>query len=254
MRNYNKRTERIGVKGVSNEGYEMECVDYIRHEEITVRLSNGHEVKTNWGAFKKGQVKNPYHKAVVGVGYIGEGRHKSGDKTGKSYRVYRRWRGMLERCYSDTFQQNNPTYEGCTVCEEWHNYQVFADWYQENYYTIDGETIELDKDIIIKGNTVYSPDTCVFVPKRINSLFIKKDENRGALPIGVTSRNNKFTAQVCYKGSNKKLGSFDTPEEAFEAYKQAKEQYIQKLALEYKYKIPTRLFVALMNYKVEITD
>ena len=115
--------------------------------------------------------------------------------------------------------------------------------------------MELDKDILNKGNKVYSPDTCVYVPQSINSLFTKSDKVRGEYPIGVYKQKDKYVAQL-NKGNGKQiyLGSYSTPEEAFQAYKQAKEEYIKEVANEYKDKIPYRLYEALMNYEVEIDD
>ena len=117
--------------------------------------------------------------------------------------------------------------------------------------------MDLDKDILIKGNKTYSPEACVFVPKKINSLFTKANNLRGDYPIGVSyfKESDKFKSQ--YKtmdGKEIHLGLFDTPEEAFISYKNAKEKYIKQIAEEYKSKIPQKLYKAMINYEVEITD
>jgi hypothetical protein len=143
------------------------------------------------------------------------------------------------------------------VSEEWLNFQNFAKWYDKNYYEINGEKMEIDKDILVKRNKIYSPETCVFVPKRINLLFVKKDATRGDLPIGVCffKRDKKY--QVNCKDENGKdiyLSRYNNIEEAFEVYKEFKESVIKKVANEYKGKIPANLYNALINYKVEITD
>lgn len=158
---------------------------------------------------------------------------------------------MLNRCYSGKY----PTYEDCYVCEEWLNYQNFAEWFYQNYYEVDNEIMNLDKDILYKGNKVYSPETCVFVPQRINTLFIKSNKIRGDLPIGVTSKNNKFMTR-CKNGQNEKiyLGTFNTIEEAFKSYKEYKEKLIEQTANEYKEFIPYVLYEAMCNYEVEIND
>ena len=121
--------------------------------------------------------------------------------------------------------------------------------------------MQLDKDILKKGNKVYSPETCIFVPRRINSLFIKSDKARGRYPIGVTLRkdNGKYRSQcdVQYEEEPRKqiqLGQFDTPEEAFYAYKQFKENYIKEVADIYKPYIPEKLYEAMYRYEVEIDD
>jgi hypothetical protein len=124
----------------------------------------------------------------------------------------------------------------------------------------------LDKDILYKNNKVYSPDTTIFVPERINILFTKTNATRGQCPIGVyyKKKNKKFVAQVSKlknEQSNTKqqeyLGLYDTPAEAFEVYKKAKESYIKEVADFYMSKYPNfpkKIYDALYNYKVEITD
>lgn len=167
--------------------------------------------------------------------------------------AYRTWKSMLERCYSDKYHQKEPAYIGCSVCEEWKVYSVFKRWFDENYV----EGYALDKDIIVKGNKVYSPDTCCFVPNEINALFIKHDGKRGKYPIGVSAHNKKFCARInVFQKGSVWLGSFNTPEEAFVAYKFAKEAHIKEMATQYfnDGKITEKVYNALMNYRVEITD
>ena len=113
----------------------------------------------------------------------------------------------------------------------------------------------LDKDILVKGNKVYSPETCCFVPNEINILFTKGNSCRGALPIGVRKRKNgKYLTQITKNSKNIHIGIFNTPEEAFQAYKVAKEDYIKKMADKWRDKISNRAYQALYNYQVEITD
>ena len=113
----------------------------------------------------------------------------------------------------------------------------------------------LDKDILVKGNKIYSPNTCIFVPKKINSLFTKNDNSRGNLPIGVTlCRNGKYRAQINRCGSKLNLGYYSSLEEAFLSYKIAKEKYIKEIAEYYKDIIPKKLYNSMLCYIVEITD
>lgn len=169
---------------------------------------------------------------------------------------YATWMRMLTRCYSERYIKLTPTYKDCQVCEEWKTYSNFEKWFNnpDNGYK---EGCCLDKDILVKGNKVYSPDTCCFVPNEINALLIKHDSKRGKYPIGVSLHNNKFCARVnVFQKGSLWLGTFNTSEEAFFAYKQAKEKYIQDMAQEYFNKglITEKVCHALMNYKVEITD
>lgn len=135
-------------------------------------------------------------------------------------RAYQTWKDMLKRCYSENAQKKNPTYIGCSVCDEWKYYSNFKEFYNANYV----EGFQLDKDILIEGNKVYSPDTCVFVPSRINSLLNSRKSARGKYPIGVDLRNDtgKFRASCMVDGKQKCIGVFETIDEAFTAYVEAK--------------------------------
>jgi hypothetical protein len=203
--------------------------------------------------FIGGCLVNPYDKTINGVGYLGKGIYKYFANS----RQYSTWSNMIKRCYSEKQHEVRPTYIGCTVCEEWHNFQNFAKWYDKNIYSLTNEIMNLDKDILIKGNKIYSPENCVFAPIRINSLFIQSKSKRGIYPIGVSfhKRDKKFRSQ-CHDESDSQhfLGSFPTPEEAFSAYKTYKENLIKQIAEEYKPLIPNNLYTAMINYQVEITD
>ncbi len=139
--------------------------------EIYILVGGGLDYKrtVQYTQISKGNIRNLYYPNTYGVGYLGIGKFKTRD-LGKVTLHYRKWSGMLERCYSDKYHQKKPTYKDCTVCEEWHNFQNFAKWIQDK---IDSgeyqEGYHLDKDIKINGNKIYSPDTCMFVSPSINS-------------------------------------------------------------------------------------
>ena len=250
-----KKIDRTGEVGYNN-GEKMVIVRYGNANDIDVRFEDGTIVEhRTYGAFKRGSIKNPMRPSVWGIGCIGVGEFKSTDENGKNTRCYSTWEHMYERCYDPRYHEKQPTYKNCKVCKEWNNYQVYAKWHNENYYEVGNEKMTLDKDILCKGNKVYSADTCIFVPVSINSLFTKCNKRRGGCPIGVSKKGDKYVAQL-KKGNGKPiyLGRYDTVEEAFLAYKTAKEQYIKEVAEEYKQKIPQKLYDALMNYEVEIDD
>ena len=164
---------------------------------------------------------------------------------------------MLRRCYSEKHQIKNPSYKQCSVCEEWLCYANFEKWYDDNYYEVPNQIMNLDKDILSKGNKIYCPDKCIFVPKEINSTFVNSRSVRGEYPVGVNYniKNKKFISRCCIgKRHRIHLGSFNTPEEAFYAYKEFKEKYIKQIADEYKQYIPQKLYDAMYRYEVEITD
>lgn len=248
--------DRTGEIGYNKFGSRMEIIKYGGRLDVLVKFEKGNKVSTTYQNFCNGEVKNVYDKSTLGIGYIGEGIYKA-TKNNKSTKIHKLWQSLLTRCYDEKFHKKQPTYKDCSVCEEWHNFQTFAKWYDQNYYEVEGEKMQLDKDILIKGNKVYSPDSCVFVPQIINNLFLKHDAARGKFPIGVSFNKNKekYIAS-CNNGSGNRgyLGLFDTPEEAFQAYKTAKEALIQEKAEIYKNLIPVKLYEVMMNYKVEITD
>lgn len=247
---------RVGEIGVNNQGLNMIIIKCINAHNIDIQFDNGYISKNKeYGNFKNGQIKNLYYPSVCGIGFVGEGKYKT-RLNGKKTIQYESWQHMLKRCYDEKELSKYPTYIGCEICEELLCFQNFGKWHDENYYTVDGEEMCLDKDILIKGNKIYSPETCIFAPERINILFTKSDSARGEFPIGVcyNKENDNFISRLNKNDEKVYLGSFDTPEEAFYKYKQEKELHIKEIADEYKSKIPQRLYDALYRYEVEIYD
>lgn len=252
----NMSKERVGSISKNKFGSIMKVVIYKNAGDIWVEFNDGNLVHTTWDCFQIGEVKNPYDKSIYNIGYIGEGAYKPKIDC-KDTIQYQTWRSMIERCYDDKFIEKHPTYQGCSVYDEWINFQNFAKWFDENYYEVEGEKMNLDKDILIKGNKLYSPESCVFVPQRINLLFVKNDSIRGNLPIGIhfEKQTKKYKAQCkINKGKVKNLGRYNSIEEAFLTYKVFKEKYIKEVAEEYKNKIPEKLYNAMLSYIVEIND
>jgi hypothetical protein len=162
---------------------------------------------------------------------------------------------MMRRCYDIKSYEKIHSYASCYVCDEWKNFQNFAEWYDKNYYEICNETMCIDKDILSKGNKIYSPKTCVFVPQPINSLFTKDEIRRGDCVIGVTkTQYNTFKAQCNVNGNVTYLGTYNSEHIAFNVYKKYKEELIKDIANKYKNYIPENLYQAMYEYKVEITD
>jgi len=174
---------------------------------------------------------------------------------GKDIKEYKLWQGMLQRCFSDKFKQECPTYEGVTCSKDWLSMTTFIeDVSQMKGYGI--KDWQLDKDILQKGNKLYSKDTCCFVPAEVNLLLTKSDNSRGEFPVGVDfhKATGKFRAKLKINGKVKHLGYFTTPEEAFQVYKLAKEAQIKAVADKWKDLLDERVFQALMTYEVNIND
>jgi hypothetical protein len=188
----------------------------------------------------------------VGVG----ARKYTSSISGKHRPEYQLWKAMLRRCYSEKERHLLPSYEGCTVSENFKSFDYFYEWCQEQVgFIVNG--FALDKDILVKGNRVYSEDTCVFVPKAVNQLLITKNSCRGDYVIGVSfdKSRDKFVAKCGQGGRNPlSLGRFNTEIEAFLVYKKAKEAYIKQVAEQYKDVIDPRAYKALLEYEVNIED
>ena len=217
-------------------------------------LNTGYEAVVELGSIRNGKVKDPYSSSVHGVGISGAKYpiKVNGVKT----KEYALWQSMIQRCYSDTYQKKYPTYIGCEVSDNFKRYEYFYEWcHKQIGFGVEG--FELDKDLLVKGNKVYSEYSCVFIPQEINSLLIKSNTSRGKYLIGVCwhKKGKSFVAQVNKnKGKREHLGLFKTEIEAFNAYKRAKESFVKEQANKWKGKIDERAYEALMNYTVEIAD
>lgn len=243
----------VGRTYLSKEGDVMTVLELNTCKKVTVQFDAGHTLTVQLGNLERGTIKNPYHPSVFGIGYIGIGRHAKHVK-GKTTKTYEKWKSIMQRSYSKEYHSIKPTYANCSVDKKWHNFQNFGDWFEENYNPETMQGWELDKDILKKGNKIYSPETCCLVPSELNIIILKRKSKRGNNPIGVTFVKGRFKARMNKNGNKLDLGTFDTPEEAFQAYKIAKEAWIKEVADIWKTLIELRVYQAMYNYKVEITD
>ncbi len=165
------------------------------------------------------------------------------------------WRRMLDRCYSEYYHKHNPSYKGCSVCDEWLKLSNFYNWVikEENGYR---EGYHLDKDILIKGNKVYSPETCCFVPSEINELFIRMNKGENQRKGYTLTKSGKFYVRIYSMGKYLKGVTFDNIKDAIDFYRKNKEANIKLIAQKYfdEGKITEKVYKALLNYEVEITD
>ena len=217
-------------------------------------LNTGFEMVARLDHIRNGNVKDHYVPSVHGIGVVGN-KYPS-RVNGVVTKEYILWQSMLQRCYSDSFKKKRPTYEGCEVSDKFKSYEYFYEWCH-NQIGFGECGFQLDKDLLVKGNKVYSENTCVFLPKEINVALTKCTASRGEHLIGVYwhKRNKAFVGMVNKnKGTQEHLGYFKTELEAFKAYKQAKESFIKEQANKYKSQIDDRAYNALMNYTVEIDD
>ncbi len=267
-----KKIDRLGETNVNNQGCLMKIVEYNNALDIIVEFQDEHKYRTHtrYGHFKEGVCKNPYFPSVFGYGYLGVDKESivpnlSEMKDGKSVDTweYHKWEAMLRRCFDDKLKERQPTYKDVTCCERWLCFVNFLEDFEilkQEYNWSKDEKLQLDKDILHRGNKIYSLENCVLVPNWINTLFVKTDASRGAYPIGVSydKHNKKYQTHCSIDRKLTRLGLYNTIEEAFNAYKQAKEQEIKRIANDCVSKgfmsKDSRLYKAMINYKVEIAD
>lgn len=231
----------------------LEVIEFVSLSKVKVRfILTGFEKWSSSYTILKGQVKDSYYPSVCGKGWLGEGEYKISFRR-KLTKAYQAWRGMLRRCYHDKTQERQPTYKGVSVCQEWLNFQNFAEWYEGELSVLNPEvSYQIDKDILVTGNKIYSPLFCCLVTQEINSLLTYKRHSKGRFPIGVSLKYNKFTAYVKDGDKQRFIGSYDTVEEASLAYITEKETYI-KIQAEKAYKnneINTAAYNSLLSWKV----
>lgn len=223
--------------------------DKLTDEVMAIRLNKSVRaitLKRKRLGLKKDHEMPVLNKKVCGVGLcdVADVKHEGNAD------AYSAWVGMLTRCYNEKALRRNPTYQGCSVCDEWLIFSNFRKWFYapENGYK---QGLHLDKDIIQIGNKVYSPDTCCFLPVSINSVvsnkYLTSNKTR------VRKFYNKFYPVIKMRDKLVSLGSYYTKEEADNAYKRAKESYVYMLADE-SYKngdITKRVYDAMLNYKMK---
>ena len=239
---------KVGSILDSNNSGKFEILEVISSGKVKIRfVDTGYERFAQKHHILKGSVRDYNRTSYLGVGIADKGV----DTKSKVFIV---WTSMLTRCYSDRFLKTNPSYKGCTVSEHFKKFENFKKWYEFQLLSKDGWC--LDKDILIKGNKVYSENTCVFVPMEINNLILNSRATRGEFPVGVhyEKSRGKFQAYIRKNGKRVHLGRYNTVEEAFYTYKRVKEAYIKDVANKWKDQIDQRVYEALMDYQVEITD
>ena len=267
-----RKIDRTGEANVNNEGCAMKIVEYNNCDDIIVEFQDEHKyrVHTSYQNFKKGKCKNPFFASVYEHGYLGI--DKKGNvpntaelKDGKSVATweYNKWSKMLIRCFDNKYKEKRPTYKNATCCDRWlcfANFLEDLEILKQEYNWNKDEKLTLDKDILYKNNKIYNLENCVLVPDWINLLFIKRDAKRGEYPVGVSYRKGakKYQAQCNINGKNTGLGYHNTIEQAFNAYKIAKEQEIKRVANECILKgfisKDSRLYNAMMGYQIKIDD
>ena len=222
-------------------------VKYTNAANVLVEFTEtGYKTNTCVTYIKSGKIGDKLKPSVCGVGFIGDGPYDS--KTHKD--LYNRWNGMMQRCYAEKFREG--CYSGVTACPDWHNFQNFVEW-SIKQIGFDVEGWELDKDIIIRGNRIYCPNACCFIPKRINSLLIKSGEYKSNGMLGgvhICNKNGYYRASYRDEAGNRLVLETPDLEKAENWYRKGKESVVKSIASLYEGIIDQRAYDALMRWEV----
>ena len=266
------KIDRTGETNISKEGCVMKIVKYSDANNIIIEFQDEHRYRLHaiYKNFKSGYVKNPFFPSIYKHGYLGVDKNgnmpkASEMKDGKSVATweYLKWQSMLSRCFDNKYKEKHPTYKDTACCERWLCFANFLEDFEilkQEYSWSENEKLNLDKDILHKGNKIYGLENCILVPQWINTLFIKCDASRGQYPVGVSyhKRDRKYQAYCSINGEQISLGYYNTVEQAFNAYRIAKEQEIKRIAEECVSKgyitKDSRLYNAMMGYQIKIDD
>ena len=260
------RTNVVGTVFIMNQGSKCTVINYQDSNHVTVKFDSGYITTTKWYRLVAGTVKD---RMAYQINYLNEILDINPyDGQGEETKAYREFHNMHIRCFDEQYKIKRPTYKDVSCCEEWNYFSNYLYWRNQQsnlkYLEDIGGRFELDKDILKKGNRIYSPENCCLVPAIVNQVFNKHSRHRGELPIGVTWASNR--AYVIAKWNdpieNKSKWSTTypiTPEgilTAFNEYKIHKEEIIKKVAqLEFNKKtITEECYEAMMQYEVEILD
>lgn len=247
----------LGMEFKTSKSGKCFIVDYVKTTDVTVIFYEPFcIVKCRLKNLKTGKVSNPLLPTVHNIGYMGIGKFNS--KNNSAYSV---WGGMFTRAYNTKFEEIQPTYKDVVISRIWWDFQNFAEWCyrQQGFNERDdkGNKFQLDKDILVKGNKIYSPETCCFVPQEINTLLLLRKSSRGCTPVGVryVKKSKKYISSIIIAGLGRKyLGSYDTSEEAFKVYKEVKESHIKEVAKKWEDKIDPKVYEALIDFEICIDD
>jgi hypothetical protein len=183
-------------------------------------------------------------KLVLGIGH----RNRKINPTAIDRKCYSTWYGMLRRCYSSEYLSRNTSYRKNTVCDDWLYYDKFELWFMDNYV----KGYQLDKDIRCQGNTIYSPETCVYIPPQINTVVLGKSKNGNSAASGIEPSGSKYRVVISKYNKDVYLGTFDSLDEATSVYCNAKKDHITEVAdRHYKARRISRdIHECLLNWKV----
>lgn len=219
----------IGTVHITNEGYSVEVIEKLNKNKRTVVFLDEYRavLTCNLESVLTGAISNPYRKSVCGIGFHGVGKYKSSENNKKTL-AYKKWHGIL--CRVTNIEIKNNPYKNTAICEEWHNFQNFGEWFDKNYPAhIENIKFHIDKDLLQYEveDKIYSPNTCVFLPECINVFLTNKNSRNKTGIIGVSwcKRDKKWKSSIKnFQGKHVNLGRFSDINEASLAYQKARSE------------------------------
>ena len=248
-------TKFIGEEFKTNNSGICYIVEYTSGKEVAVEFEDGFRTTAQMSNIHRGRVRNPCHQnnKLYGFGVTDE----KGSSNSSRCKIYRVWESMITRAYSEKYHKKYPSYKNVEVDIRWERFSEFRKSVSNfvGYDEVLNNGWVLDKDILVKGNKTYSPETCCFVPPEINGLVVRTSK-RNNLPLGVhfCKRQNLYVSQMSVGNSMKHLGYFDCPDKAHETYLLAKKDHMRFIADNWRGKIDPRVYEALIDWTVEIND
>lgn len=217
----------------------FKVVEYVNSDRVLIEfIATGYRRFTSSGHIRSGLIKDPFHPYLYGRGFIGESHRENT----RSLKAFTFWRHMMDRCYLEGYSEY---YEHVEVTPEWYNFSNYKAWFDSNYI----EGFEVDKDVLQQNakSKIYSPNTCIFLPKEINCMFVVRSNKLG-LPTGVRLVGSKYQARVKHKDYYIER-VFTTVAEASGFYKSEKKKIIDSLAEKYRGVISDKAYTALLLYQ-----
>ena len=215
---------KVGTIHLSSDGDKYEVIEKIDNNKRLIRFEGYTQTKEVFtSAILSNSVKNNFKPILYGVAYKGEGTAPRSNAL-----QYTTWRNMITRCFSEEYKLKNPTYKNVTVCEDWLDFGKFQIWHNETFL---GEGFEIDKDLLQQDveNKIYSPETCIWLPKKVNSFLTNMQRSNTSGYVGVRKHYRKWTSSISIDGVRHHLGYYDTLEEASKSYQEARSIQAEKV-------------------------
>jgi hypothetical protein len=245
---------KVGEVYKSTSSDDFVVINVENYSNITIRFVDfPFETNVSGSKVKTGKIKNPMYPKLFGIGYRGVGKYvaKLGPTT-KGFTntpEYMAWVNMLSRCYNPNSPNrisNGTTYNQATVCDFWHNFQNFAEWYTPRYLNLSQNNIEkpsLDKDIL-GDSCFYAPENCCVIPQEINLALTHYKNLKGNPNQNIKFIRGKFVVNVS-AGGILHCASFSNVDEAVRFRLTKKKENIDRLIEKYNHVLEQKVKDAL---------